>query len=99
MICIRCQVNTLKPSFNFYCRRCYKYLDIVYKLNIDDYIAYFESTYRCSFNEEYCTFLRLDDIHHYFQNVLKITDKDLSEILEMILFVKVNTIKPRSAVI
>ncbi len=94
-ICIRCKMNGLRPSFNFYCRRCYKYLDIRYKLNIQDYISYFESSYRCDFTDEYEAFFRLDDIHHSFKNILKITDKDLSEILEMILFVKVNTARPR----
>ncbi len=88
-------MNTLKPSFKFYCRRCYKYLDVKYRWNIEDYIAYFESSYRCSFMEECEAPFRLDDIHHYFKTLLEIIDKELSEILEMIWFVNVNTAKPR----
>ena len=90
-LCIRCKVNSFKPTFSFYCRRCYKYLDVKFKLTIEDYTEYFELTYGCNFTDEFLAFYRLTDLHNYFQNSLRITDKTLSQMLEIILFVKANT--------
>ena len=90
-LCIRCKVNSFKPTFSFYCRRCYKYLGVKYKINIEDYTEYFELTYGCNFTAEFVAFYRLTDLHNYFRDSLQIKNKSLSHMLEIILFVKANT--------
>ena len=90
-LCTRCKVNSFKPTFCFYCRRCYKYLDVKYKLTIEDYTEYFELTYGCNFTNEFLSFYRLTDLHDDFRNSLQIPYKTLSQMLEIILFVKANT--------
>ena len=90
-LCIRCLHNSIKPTFNLYCRRCYKYLDVKFKLKIHDYIDYFETSYNSSFKDENKIFVRLTDLHNYFRYTLRITDKSLSQMLEIILFIKANT--------
>ena len=90
-LCIRCKTNSIKPTFSFYCRRCYKYLDVKYKLTIEDYTDYFELTYRCNFTDEFLSFYRLTDLHNYFKHSLQITNKSLSQMLEIILCVKADT--------
>ena len=44
-ICSCCKHSEIKPTFSFYCRWCYNYLQQRYGLNVNDYIIYFNTMY------------------------------------------------------
>lgn len=92
-ICLCCKQCEIKPTFSFYCRRCYNLLQKKYNLNIVDYIRYFQIMYNERFVEEDCRFNSLHEIHKHFQYNLQVTDKPLAELLEVILFLTVTTYK------
>ena len=88
-ICLCCKQCEIKPTFSFYCRWCYNYLEQKYSLKIEDYITYFQIMYNKIVPVEDCKFSSLKTIHNHFQHNLKVTDKPLAELLEVILFLKV----------
>lgn len=88
-ICLCCKQCETKPTFSFYCRRCYNLLQKKYSLSIDDYIIYFQIMYNQIVPEQDCSFRSLKAIHNHFQHNLHVTDKPLAELLEVILFLKV----------
>ena len=92
-ICLCCKQCEIKPTFSFYCRKCYNLLQKKYNLNIVDYIRYFQIMYNERFVEEVRRFSSLHEIHKQFQYNLQVTDKPLAELLEVILFLTVTTYK------
>ena len=90
-LCLCCKQCEIKPTFSFYCRKCYNLLQKKYNLNIVDYIRYFQTMYNESFIKEVFRFSSLHKIHKHFQYNLQVTDKPLAELLEVILFLRVTT--------
>ena len=72
-ICSCCKQCEIKPTFSFYCRWCYNYLE-QRSLNIEDYIIYFQIMYNIIVPVEDCKFSSLKAIHKHFQHKLKVTD-------------------------
>ena len=89
--CLCCKQNEVKPKLSFYCRFCYNYLQNQYGLDVRDYIAYFQITYNRLIPVEDRSFNNLHAIHNHFQNKLRVTDKPLAELLEIMQF-KVNAL-------
>ena len=88
-ICFCCKQNEIKPTFSFYCRWCYIYLQQRYGLHDTDYITYFKTMYHKKVIEKDCSHNSLFEIHNHYQYNLHLTDKPLAELLEVVLFVKV----------
>ena len=86
------QQNDIKPTFSFYCRWCYHYLQQKSGLDVKDYITYFKMTYNRKVLVEDCSYKRLHEIHNHFQYKLRVTDKPLAELLEILLVLKVDTL-------
>ena len=59
-----------------------------YGLDVRDYIAYFQITYNRLIPVEDCSFNNLHATHNHFQNKLRVTDKPLAALLEIIQFLK-----------
>ena len=91
-ICLCCKQSEVKPTFSFYCRRCYNYLQQKYSLSIEDYITYFQLMYNKIVPVEDCNFGNFTALHDHFQHNLKVTDKPLAELLEVILLIKVTAL-------
>ena len=91
-ICSCCKQCEIKPTFSFYCRWCYNYLEQRYSIDIADYITYFQVMYNKIVPVEDCKFGSLKAIHKHFQHNLQVTDKPLAELLEVILFLKVTAL-------
>ena len=89
-ICVCCGQREIKPTFSLYCRVCYHYLQRKYSLNTEDYIIYFQIMYNNRIHIEHISFDSFTTIHDHVQHDLNITDKPLAELLEVILFLKVN---------
>ena len=89
-ICLCCEQREIKPTLSFYCRWCYHYLQQKYSLNTEDYIHYFQIMYNNRVPVEDCKFKNCSAMHNHFQYNLKVTDKPLAELLEVILFLKFN---------
>ena len=89
-ICLCCGQREIKPTFSFYCRGCYYYLQNKYSLKNKDYLNYFQIMYNNIVPIENCKFENFTTIHNHVQHYLKVTDKPLAELLEVILFLKVN---------
>ena len=88
-VCTCCKQSDIKPTFSFYCRICYNYLQQKYGIDVIDYIIYFELMYNKKVPVEDCAYNGLDEINNHFQYTLHVTDKKLVELLETILFSKV----------
>ena len=86
--CLFCKQNEIKPIFSFYCRFCYNYLQNKYSLDVIDYITYFQIMYNITFTVKDRSFNNLHAIHNHFQNKLRVTDKPLAELLEIVTFLK-----------
>ena len=91
-ICLCCKQREIKPTFSFYCRWCYHYLQRKYSLNPEDYIIYFQIMYNNIVPIENCKFENFKAMHNHFQHNLKVTDHPLAELLEVILFLKVHAL-------
>lgn len=89
-ICLRCKRCKIKPTFSFYCRRCYKHLLQKCSITFADYITYFEIMYNRIIPVQGCKFNNFRTLHHHYQHNLHLTDKPLAELLEVILFLKAN---------
>ena len=85
-ICLCCKQREIKPTFSFYCRWCYHYLQRKYSLNPEDYIIDFQSMYNNIVPIENISFDSFTTIHNHVQHYLKVTDKPLAALLEVILF-------------
>ena len=86
--CMCCTRREIKPTFSFYCRWCYNYLQHKYSLNIADYIMYFQIMCNKIVPVGDCKSSSFNAIHNHFQHNLHVTDKPLSELLEVLLFLK-----------
>ena len=75
--------------FSFYCWNCSNYLQQKYSIDIADYIIYFQISYRKLIHPDDCAFGSLIAIHSHFQHNLKVTDRPLAQLLEVILLLKV----------
>ena len=84
-----CKHNYVLPPFSFYCWNCSNYLQQKYIIDIEDYIIYFQISYRKFIHPDDQKFDSLISIHSHFQHNLKVTDRPLAEILEVILLLKV----------
>ena len=91
-VCMCCTQRDIKPTFHFYCRWCYNYLQQIYGIDVVDYIIYFEIMYNNILLVEDCVYKSLCETHNHFQYNLRVTDKQLAELLETILFFKVTAI-------
>ena len=87
-ICVCCKQCEIKPTFSFYCRWCYNYLQQQYSIDIADYRIYFQVMYNKIVLVEDCEFGSLKAIHDHFQHNLHVTDKPLAELLEVIFILK-----------
>ena len=87
-VCMCCKQSDIKPTFSFYCKWCYNYLQQKYGLDVNDYIVYFKITYRKIFLVEDCSCKSLHEIQNHFKYNLRVTDRPLAESLETILFLK-----------
>ena len=88
--CLCCKQREIKPTFSFYCRGCYYYLQRKYSLKNKDYINYLQITYNNIVPVKDYKFKNFTAMHNHFHHNLKVTDKPLAELLEVILFLKVN---------
>ena len=66
--CSCCKQNDVKPTFSFYCRFCYNYLQQKCNIDVADYVTYFQVTYNKIVSVEDCSFGTLRAIHDRFQN-------------------------------
>ena len=87
--CFCCKYDDVMPTFSFYCLACYNNLLRTYRIDISDYITYFQMSYRKLIHPDDCNFDTLIAIHSHFKHILKLTDKSFSQILETILLLKV----------
>ena len=94
--CMCCKRSYVKLAFSFFCRNCYIVLNRKYGLSINDYIVYFETMYDITVPNKDCKYKSLTEIHNHFLCDLHITDKPLAELLEAILFLKVNALNWKS---
>ena len=85
-LCMCCKQSGIKPTFSFYCRLCYIYLQQRYGVAVMDYILYFETLRNNKVLVEVCEYESLCEIHNHFLYNLRITDKQVAELLETILF-------------
>ena len=76
------------PTFSFYCLACYNNLLRTHRIDISDYITYFQMSYKQFIHPDDCNLDTLIAIHSHFQHNLKVTDRPLVEILETILLLK-----------
>ena len=83
--CMCCKQKYIKPTFSFYCRFCYVYLNRKCGLSVNDYIVYFETMYDKIVLVKDCSYKSLNEIHNYFLCDLHVTDKPLAALLETIL--------------
>ena len=84
-----CKQSEIKLTFSFYYRWCYIYLQQRYGVDVMDYIIYFKIMYNKKVHVEDCEYKSLYEIHNHFLYNLRITDKQLAELLETILFLRV----------
>ena len=84
-----CKQSDIKPTFSFYCRWCYNYLQNKYGVDVIDYVIYFDIMYNRIVLVEDCACKSLYEIHNHFLYNLRVTDKQLAVLLETILFWKV----------
>ena len=84
-ICLCCKQREIKPTFSFYCRRCYIDLQQRYGLNETYYITYFKTMYKKQVIEKECSHNTLFEIHNHYQYKLHLTDKPLAVLLEVLL--------------
>ena len=94
--CMCCQKNHMKPTCSFFCRNCYIALNRKSGLSVKDYIVYFENMYGITLPNKTCKYKSLTEIHKHFLCYLHITDTKLVELLEAILFLKVDALNWKS---
>ena len=55
-ICFCCKYDYVMPTFSFYCLACYNNLLRAYRIDISDYITYFQMSYRKLVHPDDCNF-------------------------------------------
>ena len=82
--CFLCN-SSVKPAFNFFCRKCYIMKLHQIKISDDDYIKYINAAFKCGIAMP--NGYRFNDVHKFLSE--HINDlKPLANILENILFLK-----------
>ena len=88
-ICLCCKQNEIKHTFSFSCRWCCGYLQQRYGIDVNGYIIYFKMMHNKKIHVKDCSCKSLREIHNQFMYTLRVTDKLLAELLEIILSLNV----------
>lgn len=88
-VCVFCKNKQINRNHVFYCNKCLKILSMKYEINVLDYLLYFNIMYKNNVPMVYYySQLDLINMHDLFRRHLRVTNKSLKQISEIIIMFK-----------